>query len=151
MGHAIEQVVIDERHQREVRAPLGLGRFASEIARLGAQREEERRRERRVDRDGALAQVLEHDRRGRAEVGADVAPRGARAARPQRVVIDDDVDAVAVGQRVVAGLGLAVDQRDGVELSEVDALDGRERHLEVLDHRAVLRAADDAAVRERRA
>ena len=92
------------------------------------------------------AQVLEDDRRRRAQIGADVAPGGARAAGAQRVVIDDDVDAVVGRQRVVAGLGLAVDERDGVELGGIDALDGRERHLQVLDHRAVLGAPDDAAV-----
>ena len=75
---------------------------------------------------------------------------GSRAAGAQRVVIEDDVDAVTVRQRVVAGLGLGVDERDGVELGGIDALDRGQRHLQVLDHRPVLRAADDAAVGERR-
>ncbi len=45
-------------------------------------------------------------------VGADVAPGGARARRRGRVVVDHDVDAVPGRQRVVARLGLAVDERD---------------------------------------
>ena len=76
--------------------------------------------------------------------------QGARAlAGRGRVVIDHDVDAVPGRQRVVAGLRLAVDERDEVERVGVDLLDGRERHPQRVDHGAVLGAADDPAVPQR--
>ncbi|MGC3959088.1 MAG: hypothetical protein QM813_14435, partial [Verrucomicrobiota bacterium] len=64
------------------------------------------------------------------------------------MVIDDDVDAVAGGQRVVAGLRLGVDQANHAVGREVDLLDGRVVEAEDADHGAVLRPADDAAARD---
>src|SRR3954468_3801734 len=106
MGHPVEQSVIDAGNEREVRVPLGRRGLSPEIARLRAEREEERRGERRIDGDGLRLQVLEDDRRGGAEVGTNVAPGGAGAARPGRMVIDDDVDAMLGRKRVVSSFGL---------------------------------------------
>ena len=151
VGHAVQHGVIDERHELEVRAPLGVRRLAAEVARLRAQREEHGRGDLGVERDVTLAQVLEDDRRRRAAIGPNVAPGRARAARARRVVIDDDVDAVPGRQRVVARLGLAVDERDGVELVGLDALGGDERQLQRLDHGPILGASHDPAVGQRHA
>jgi hypothetical protein len=64
------------------------------------------------------------------------------------VVVDDDVDAVARRQRVVAGLGLGVDEGDDRELAQVEVVDGLVLEAEHRDHGPVLGAADDAAARD---
>ena len=55
----------------------------------------------------------------------------------------------SAGSELLPVSGWLSTRRDDVEGVGIDLLDGRERDLQVVDHRAVLGAPDDAAVRQR--
>src|SRR4029077_15263846 len=117
---------------------------------LRAQGIEEAGGDGRIEGDVPLAQVLQDDGAGGAQLGADVAPGGAGALGAQWVVVDDDVDGAVGGQRVVAGAGLAVDDGQYVEAGGRELLERGQRNLQHLDHGSVFGAADDSAQGQRR-
>ena len=95
------------------------------------------------DRHPLLAEVLGDHRAGRPVAGADVGERDAVEVAGRVVVVDDRVKSDRLGERVPAGLGLAVDHHDRVARLPDDVLDGDQVEVQDLDHGPVLGPADE--------
>jgi hypothetical protein len=65
------------------------------------------------------------------------------------MMIDDEVDGGAGGQRVVAGLRLRIHERQGREPAHVELVERHDWNRARTHQRPVLGAADDAAVTDR--
>ena len=65
------------------------------------------------------------------------------------MVIDHQVDSAPLWQRGMPEARLGIDDRDAVELVEVELFHRRQLETEAVDHRAILRPHDATAETER--
>ena len=125
VGDRVELGVVSERVELKIRLPLMRPALPPEVAGLGLDAVEKRRRQVRRPLDAGFFQVVPDNRARRPELGSNIAPRHLLRQRSQRVVIDDDVGQARGRQRVVARPRLRVEQRDDRKLLRSRLSSGR--------------------------
>ena len=125
------------------------GNFSARYGRAAGGAVEVRARDPRSDGLHAQVEISAIDSYALAETPLSARSGIALAARRSSIdpfidlMIDDDVRADPTRQRVVAGVGLRIDERDQIEAPQVEILEWNQIDAQDVDHGAVFCATDD--------